>query len=173
VNAESIVFARGSFWSSGMSTPMCRMRSPCCARAASGHAAAPSPAMNSRRRISALQRFSGKPTANRDALEPVLPSLGLGRLGGRAGCATMPFRERRIQEDLMHTQIIMDRSGDTRHQFDPDDASAVAEAERRFAELTKSGFIAAKRTGNGTSELIRKFDPSARETVFVPRLVGG
>jgi hypothetical protein len=73
----------------------------------------------------------------------------------------------------MHTQIIMDRSGDTRHQFNPDDASAVAEAERRFAELIEAGFIAAKRTGNGTSELIRQFDRSAQETVFIPRLVGG
>ena len=32
----------------------------------------------------------------------------------------------------MHFQIVMDTSGDTRHQFDPADASAVAEAERRF-----------------------------------------
>ena len=73
----------------------------------------------------------------------------------------------------MRTQIIMDRSGDRRHQFDPDDASAVVEAERRFVELTEAGFIAAKRTGNGTSELIRRFDPAAQETVFIPRLVGG
>ena len=73
----------------------------------------------------------------------------------------------------MHTQIIMDRSGDTRHRFDPDDASAVAEAERRFAGLIDAGFEAAKRIGNGTSELIREFDPSAQETVFIPRLIGG
>ena len=51
----------------------------------------------------------------------------------------------------MHLQIVMDTSGDTRHQFDPDDARAVAEPERRFAELTKSGFVAAKRTGRGTA----------------------
>src|SRR6516225_8127177 len=38
-----------------MSTPMRRTRSPCCAHAASGHAAAPpSPAMNSRRLISSI-----------------------------------------------------------------------------------------------------------------------
>jgi hypothetical protein len=73
----------------------------------------------------------------------------------------------------MHTQIIMDRSGDTCHRFAPDDANGVAEAERRFADLIEAGFIAAKRTGNGTSELIRQFDPSAQETVFIPRLVGG
>ena len=41
----------------------------------------------------------------------------------------------------MHFQIIMDRSGDTRHQFDPADATAVAEAERRFGELIGAGFI--------------------------------
>jgi hypothetical protein len=73
----------------------------------------------------------------------------------------------------MRTQIVMDMSGDTRHHFDPADALAVAEAEKRFVELTGSGFIAAKRTGNGTSELIRHFDPAAQETVFIPRLVGG
>jgi hypothetical protein len=39
--------------------------------------------------------------------------------------------------------------------------------------LTDAGFIAAKRTGVGTSELIRRFDPNAQETLFMPRLVGG
>jgi hypothetical protein len=73
----------------------------------------------------------------------------------------------------MHFQIIMDTSGDTRHQFDAADASAVAEAERRFSELIGAGFIAARRTGNGTSELVRQFDPTVEETLFIPRLVGG
>jgi hypothetical protein len=77
------------------------------------------------------------------------------------------------EEDPMHLQIVMDTSGDTRQQFDPADASAVAEAEKRFRDLVGAGFIAAKRTGNGTSELVRQFDPAAQETVFVPRLVGG
>jgi hypothetical protein len=77
------------------------------------------------------------------------------------------------EEDPMHLQIVMDMSGDTRHRFDPADASAVAEAEKRFRNLVEAGFIAAKRTGNGTSELVRQFDPTAQETVFVPRLVGG
>jgi hypothetical protein len=35
---------------------------------------APEPAMNSRRRISALQGFVGKPIAVRDALEPAIDS---------------------------------------------------------------------------------------------------
>jgi hypothetical protein len=73
----------------------------------------------------------------------------------------------------MRTQIVMDTSGDTRHQFDPDDPTAVAEAEKRFRELVGAGFTAAKRTGDGTSELLRQFDPNAQETLFIPRLVGG
>lgn len=80
----------------------------------------------------------------------------------------------RPEEDIpMNVQIVMDTSGDTRHQFDPDNAGAVAEAERRFVELTGAGFIAATRTGKATSELVRQFDPTAQETVFIPRLVGG
>jgi hypothetical protein len=73
----------------------------------------------------------------------------------------------------MPKQIVMDATGDTRHDFDVEDEVAVAEARKRFQELTEAGFIAAKRTGLGTSELIRRFDPSAEETLFVPRLVGG
>ena len=40
-------------------------------------------------------------------------------------------------------------------------------------ELTGAGYIAAKRTSVGTSELIHKFDPAAEETLFIPRLIGG
>ena len=49
VNAERRGFHAGSFSSNDRSAPIRRIRSPCCACAASGHAAAPpSPAMNSR-----------------------------------------------------------------------------------------------------------------------------
>lgn len=36
----------------------------------------------------------------------------------------------------MPTQTVMDHTGDTRHQFDATDQAAVAEAEKRFIELT-------------------------------------
>src|SRR5215471_19554632 len=36
----------------------------------------------------------------------------------------------------MARQIVMDTTGDTRHEFDPADPAALAEAERRFKELT-------------------------------------
>jgi hypothetical protein len=73
----------------------------------------------------------------------------------------------------MATQIVMDHTGDTRHQFDSADAAAVAEAEVRFKELTGVGFTAAKRLDDGKSEVIRSFDPTAEETLFIPRLIGG
>jgi hypothetical protein len=49
----------------------------------------------------------------------------------------------------MATQIVMDHTGDSRHQFDPADARSVAEAEERFRMLTGAGFTAAKAVGRG------------------------
>ena len=73
----------------------------------------------------------------------------------------------------MHTQIVMDHTGDSRHNFNPNDYVEVLDARRRFRELTEAGYTAAKKTGNGTSEVVRQFDPTATETLFIPRLVGG
>jgi hypothetical protein len=73
----------------------------------------------------------------------------------------------------MAIQIVMDRTGDSRHPFNPDDAHELAEAEQRFYELTKVGFTAAVRTGPGQVSHIRSFDPTAEESLFFPRLVGG
>jgi hypothetical protein len=71
----------------------------------------------------------------------------------------------------MHTQIVMDHTGDSRHYFDPTDPASLIHARKRFKELSEAGYIAAKRTGSGTSERIRQFDPTARERPT--RLVGG
>ena len=73
----------------------------------------------------------------------------------------------------MATQIVMDRTGDSRHQFDPADAAAVRSAEERFKELTGLGFTAAERTANGEATVTRGFNPNAEETLFFPRLVAG
>ena len=74
----------------------------------------------------------------------------------------------------MHLQIIMDRSGDTRFAFDPADADTTALAMRRFRELTGKGFRAValgKEGGRGT--LLREFDATAEQTLFIPQLQGG
>jgi hypothetical protein len=73
----------------------------------------------------------------------------------------------------MATQIVMDYTGDTRHDFDAKDVHAVLKAEDRFNELTRVGFTAAVRTPSGEVAATRTFDPTAEETLFYPRLVGG
>jgi len=49
----------------------------------------------------------------------------------------------------------------------------VAAAEERFKMLTGAGFTAAKRLGEGRSEVLKSFDLTAEETLFIPRLKGG
>ena len=74
----------------------------------------------------------------------------------------------------MGVQIIMDRSGDTRHEFDTGDSTAGALAEERFRELTGKGFSAVALGKDGKpGKLIGKFDPMVEETLFIPQLQGG
>jgi hypothetical protein len=73
----------------------------------------------------------------------------------------------------MATQIIMNHNGDTRHSFDAKDVEALFEAEQRFKDLTGAGFTAATRTASGEPVVTRAFNPTAEETLFFPRLVGG
>jgi hypothetical protein len=71
-------------------------------------------------------------------------------------------------------QIVMDRFGDTRHEFDVTDAQAVALAEERFHQLTGGGFRAAALSGDGSpGKLLGKFDQEVERTLFVPHLQGG
>ena len=66
---------------------------------------------------------------------------------------------------------IMDATGHTTEQYAP---AEVARAMERFAALVAEGRTAATRK-EGASEysVTRQFDPSAEETLFVPRLKGG
>ena len=74
----------------------------------------------------------------------------------------------------MAVHIIMDRSGDTRHEFDVNDAAALAEAEARFKELTGKGFMAVALTGDGSpGRQLKAFDASAEKVMFHPQLIGG
>jgi hypothetical protein len=67
----------------------------------------------------------------------------------------------------------MDHTGDGQHYFDPTDVASLTAARSRFQQLTNAGYIAPRRTGNGASELLRQGEPTAQETLFIPRLVGG
>jgi hypothetical protein len=68
----------------------------------------------------------------------------------------------------------MDRTGDTRHEFDVADSNAVALAEERFRQLTGKGFRAVALGRDGKpGNLINKFDPNVEQTLFIPQLQGG
>jgi hypothetical protein len=74
----------------------------------------------------------------------------------------------------MAVQIVMDRNGDTRHEFDVSDSISIEGAERRFKELTGQGFRAVALGRDGQpGELIDAFNPNVQETLFIPQLVGG
>ena len=75
----------------------------------------------------------------------------------------------------MSVQIVMDGSGDTRHEFDASDRVDVAKAEERFRQLTGIGFraVALSPEGGGSGEAIREFDPTVEQTLFIPQLRGG
>jgi hypothetical protein len=74
----------------------------------------------------------------------------------------------------MGVQIVMDGSGDTRHEFDTSDLESVANAEERFQAQIGKGFRAVALGKNGDpGELVGKFDPNIEETLFIPQLKGG
>jgi hypothetical protein len=76
----------------------------------------------------------------------------------------------------MSTQIVMDDSGDTRHEFKVADREALERAEARFRELTARGYRAVALGGSakpGEGRLLHKFDPSVEQTLFIPQLQGG
>lgn len=74
-------------------------------------------------------------------------------------------------------QIIdMNRSGDTRHNFDvqSDDPVAVKAAMEKFNELMGAGKFASVPGPDGSSgRLIKAFDPSAETIIFRNQIIGG
>jgi hypothetical protein len=89
---------------------------------------------------------------------------------------TMLLLEKRpgLAASSTRVQIVTDRFGDTRHEFDAADAQAVALAEERFRELSGSGFRAAALSDDGSpGRLIGAFDLEVERTLFIPHLKGG
>ena len=74
----------------------------------------------------------------------------------------------------MGVHIVMDGSGDTRHEFDVSDLASIAPAKGRFEQLMGKGFRAvALAEDGGSGELIDTFDPNVEQTLFIPQLMGG
>ncbi len=74
----------------------------------------------------------------------------------------------------MPKQMIMDHTGHSTHVFDKADVVSTEEAEKRFRELTGKGFraVALGKAGE-PGEIIKSFDPTIEETLFIPQLQGG
>lgn len=71
--------------------------------------------------------------------------------------------------------IIMDRTGDTRVTFTPDDKAAVTTAMERFTELVGGRKYLATVPGEngGPGRIIREFDPTAEKIVLHAPFIGG
>jgi hypothetical protein len=80
------------------------------------------------------------------------------------GCGRVAsgWRSHQCQLAAAHVAIFAD-AGARFPECAPGDAAALALAEVRFKELTGADFTAAKRLGEGKSEVLRSFDPMAEE----------
>lgn len=73
-----------------------------------------------------------------------------------------------------HALIVMDSTGDSRHEFDPSNSVEVKAAMDEFHRLTGSGYFAASRgSQGGEATITRSFDPTQSETLLYPRYIGG
>lgn len=71
---------------------------------------------------------------------------------------------------------IMDQTGHTAEAFDTANKTELDAAMKRFAELTtgeRHYTAAAKKAGEKDATVIRAFDPTATEILFIPPLQGG
>lgn len=74
----------------------------------------------------------------------------------------------------MLVQVVMDRSGDTRHTIDTADAVSMETARARFDKLTTRGYTAVGfQTPRGTGKVLKTFDPGVEKMLFFPQLKGG
>lgn len=79
-----------------------------------------------------------------------------------------------LVEAAKSTLQILDTSGHTEVQWDPDDKKEVKAAKETFDQAIKDGYTAFSLEPDGKKgELIRTFDPTAGRIVMQPRMVGG
>ncbi len=77
-----------------------------------------------------------------------------------------------MEPSATHVLRILDQNGDTKLTYDPADAEAVREVERRFARLMDRNFVAFD-VSTQPGRIISAFDPQAREIIISPRFAGG
>lgn len=74
----------------------------------------------------------------------------------------------------MSELMVLDRSGDTRLQWNDYNADEVEAAKKRFAEFKNKGYAAFKVNRKGDQgEQIDEFDAAAERLILIPPMVGG
>ncbi len=74
----------------------------------------------------------------------------------------------------MGTISVMDRKGDTKLIWDPDNEVETASAKRTFDDLHGKGFLAyTVEKGGKKGSVIRDFDPDAEKIILAPPMAGG
>jgi hypothetical protein len=75
----------------------------------------------------------------------------------------------------MSQMHVLDREGDTKIIWNPDNEDEVANARRTFDELRRKGFTAYRvdDTTGKRNEVLREFDPDAEKLILRPAMVGG
>jgi len=71
--------------------------------------------------------------------------------------------------------IMLDKTGDSRMQWDRDNPEEVTKAEARFKELKGKGYLAYSvgKKGDREGEVINKFDPSLERIIMHSPMQGG
>jgi hypothetical protein len=68
----------------------------------------------------------------------------------------------------------LDRTGDTRLQWDPNEKDQVEAAKKKFAELKAKGYRGFSVNKKGTKgDILDDFDPHEERILMVPQMVGG
>lgn len=69
---------------------------------------------------------------------------------------------------------LMDATGDTRIEWDPNVADEVEMARKQFKAAQKKRYLIYRTSRNGErGEIMREFDPAAERIVCAPQTVGG
>jgi hypothetical protein len=90
-------------------------------------------------------------------------------------------KEKLHMSDNLSVLRILNGSGDTSVTWDPERLAAsdpeaeaaVREAERLFAQARASGAVAFRINANEPATRLDAFDPTAKETLVIPAMVGG
>lgn len=68
---------------------------------------------------------------------------------------------------------VMDKTGDTRQEFDLDDPVSKRQAAQALADIQKKAAVVVTVPKDGKGEVVKSIDQLAEENVVIPAIVGG